>query len=113
MNTELEKIILSLTLTNSDYASKINPYLKSEFFSTSEAVVVSDLYKQFFGKYNTLPSKDSLLIELEDVSSISQETYKNTKQFIGDLYDDKKLSALSKIEPEFILEKTEKYFTFY
>lgn len=110
MNTELEKIILSLTLTNSDYASKINPYLKSEFFSTSEAVIVSDLYKQFFGKYNTLPSKDSLLIEIEDVSSISQETYKNTKQFIGDLYDDKKLSALSKIEPEFILEKTEKYF---
>lgn len=110
MNTELEKIILTLTVNDTHFAAKVNPHFKPEYFSNPETTTVAKLYQDFFQKYNALPTSESLKIELENMSSISQETFSNTKILIDDLYESKKVSALSKIEPEFILKKTENYF---
>ena len=94
MNIELEKIILTLTVNDSHFAAKVNPHFKPEYFSNPETTTVAKLYQDFFQKYNSLPTSDSLKIELENMSSISQETFSNSKVLIDEIYEPKKVSKI-------------------
>ena len=46
MNTELEKIILTLTVNDSHFAAKVNPHFKPEYFSNPETTTVAKLYQE-------------------------------------------------------------------
>lgn len=98
-----ERIILANLLSNEDFARKALPYIKSEYF---EDRLEKTLYVQistYIEKYNTVPTKESLAVELDAVSSLSDKEYGD----IVDLTNELVLSAKS--DDKWLLETTEKF----
>ena len=70
MNTLEEKIISNL-LYNSDFAAKVIPYTKEEYFEEYH-VIADEIYK-FFGKYGCSPTKDELKIEIQSRKGLTDK----------------------------------------
>lgn len=110
MSLELEKLILTSALSNIDYSSKIIQHFKSEFFSSSDSATIAKIFQKYFNEYKSLPTKDSLKVELEELKGISEETYRSSKVLIDQILDEKRVETVKKLDIEYILNKTEKYF---
>lgn len=68
----IENIILNNLVFNENFTRKVIPFLKTEYFSNSDAIVY-DLLNEYINKYNKLPTKEALLIDLSQKKGISQE----------------------------------------
>ena len=61
----LQTAILRNLITHDDYTRKVIPFLKKEYFEGSHRIVF-DKILEFVGKYNKLPTTESLKVELDD-----------------------------------------------
>ena len=61
----LQTAILRNLITHDDYTRKVIPFLKKEYFEGAHKVVF-DKILEFVGKYNKLPTTESLKVELDD-----------------------------------------------
>ena len=102
MTNRLEDTILSHLIHNEDYCRKVLPFLKDDYFaSRSDKVLFSEIYA-FVDKYNNLPTKETLIIELGNRIDITEEEYKAIKQTINGLsYEENEL--------QWLLDTTEKF----
>ena len=102
MHQTIEKTILNSLLKNEVYARKVIPFLKDEYFHDKiEKLVYSSIYK-FITKYNSLPPKDAIDIDLSN-ASITEEEFKDASSLVEDInveYDSNE---------EWIVEQTEKF----
>ena len=98
----IERTALKNLLHNEAYARKVLPFIKEEYFSDKlEGVLFSEIYK-FINKYNNLPTKESLSIEINSNKNVNEDEYKK----ITDI-----LSTLNKepIDENWLVETTEKF----
>ena len=102
MTNRLEDTILSHLIYNEDYCRKVLPFLKDDYFANrSDKVLFSEIYA-FVDKYNNLPTKETLIIELGNRKDITEEEYKAIKQTINGLsYEENEL--------QWLLDTTEKF----
>jgi replicative DNA helicase len=77
----IENLIFSQLLTNDEYARRVLPHLKDDYFSSQEAKSFLKIYNRFFSKHNKIPSKHAMLIEVEHLKS-SAEIYTNMKNLV-------------------------------
>lgn len=84
----IEDIILNNLATNDEYVRIVSPHLRKEYFTTDKTKVLFELISEFFLKYNALPSKEALQIDLEKVTGLSQNVYDDVIGFIGKLERD-------------------------
>ena len=97
-----ERTALSNLIHNEEYTRKVLPFIKEEYFADRlEGVLFSEIYK-FVEKYNSLPTKEALSIEINSNKNVNEDEYKK----ITDI-----LSTLSKepVNTEWLLETTEKF----
>ena len=68
-------------MTNEDFCRKVIPFLKSEYFHDKcEKLIFQDI-EDFFMKYNTVPSKEAVIISLDKLySALSDNIDKFNKQ---------------------------------
>ena len=99
----IEEVILNNLATNENYTRKVIPFLKNDYFDDIKHRTIFTLLDQYISKYNQIPSKEALLIELDNVKTISQETFKDCKIFFEGVYID------STTQIEWLEEKTEKF----
>ena len=102
MMERIERTALSNLIHNEEYTRKVLPFVKQEYFSDRlEGILFSEIYK-FVEKYNSLPTKEALSIEINSNKNVNEDEYKK----ITDI-----LSTLSKepINTEWLLETTEKF----
>lgn len=78
----MENIIFSQLISNDEYARKVMPHLSEEYFSSTEEKNFLKIYTRFFSKHNKIPSKQALLVEIEQLKS-SAETYVAMKEIIN------------------------------
>ena len=98
----IERTALSNLIHNEEYTRKVLPFIKEEYFADRlEGVLFSEIYK-FVEKYNSLPTKEALSIEINSNKNVNEDEYKK----ITDI-----LSTLSKepVNTEWLLETTEKF----
>jgi len=81
----LEKVILSNLIENEQYSRKVIPYLQGDYFSEPSERIIYELINHFILKYNKLPSKEILHIELSKAKNIEQRLETNCKQIIDNL----------------------------
>lgn len=81
----LEDIILSKLLNDEQYLRKVIPFLKTEYFDNSHHRQCFQLIDNFVDKYNKMPSKDILLVELEDVNIPNSDEYGRIHNYIENL----------------------------
>jgi len=98
----LEKIILKNLLNDIEYARKVLPFLKSEYFSDTDKILFQNIEK-FILKYNQVPTKDSLKIETQNLGNITDSESKKILESIDDIGNDKEENV------QWILDKTENF----
>ena len=84
-NQSLEKTILTSLLKSEDYTRKVLPYLKPEYFLTEEDRIVYKEIQNFILKYNQVPNRSALLIEIDALKNIKEEQVKSIKEFLDTL----------------------------
>ncbi len=97
-----EQVIFSNLIHNEEYARKVIPFLREDYFSDYSHKVIFHLIDDYVKKYNSFPSIEALAIDLSNKEGVSEESFKNCKTVIQSLEkDDTKL--------DWLLDKTEAF----
>jgi replicative DNA helicase len=100
----IESTILKNLIYNEEYARKTLPFLKDEYFSEHPDKTVYGLIDNFINKYNTLPSKEALGIEISE-SPLREEEFKEVTLLLDEVTQtDSEYTDLN-----WLLETTEKF----
>ena len=99
----IENTILSAIIFDNEYARKVLPFVKEEYFDAQEHKLLFGLIDNYTEKYGMPPSKEALSIDLENKTGLSESTFKDTVQLIDVLSHDPLTSK------DWLLENTEKF----
>ena len=81
----IERTVLSNLIHNEEYTRRVLPFVKEEYFSDRlEKILFTEIYK-FVNKYNALPSKEALSIEMNGSTGINEDEYKKVTDIISTL----------------------------
>ena len=100
--SRIENTIISSLFFNEDYTRKVLPFVKEEYFGNRvEQLLYGEIFK-FVEKYNNLPTKDAMLIELGQRKDINEEELNNLKDYV---------TQIQNTEPDekWLTETTEKF----
>jgi len=99
----IENTILSSLIHNEEYARKVVPFLKEEYFTDNDQKIIFTEIRKYIDDYNGLPTKEALQISIDEREDLNEERYKNISSEIGGMgYDDS-------TELDWLLDKTEKF----
>lgn len=98
-----EHVIFSNLIFNEEYARKVIPYLKEEYFSDYSDKTIFKLIDSYSKEYNSFPSKEALAIDLSNKEGINDETFKKCKDIIQHFEKDDNTKL------EWLLDKTENF----
>lgn len=99
----IENVILANLTYNEEYARKVLPFLKSEYFDSQSEKTVYQEIAAYVDKYNGLPSKEALRIAIDEKDSLNEEQYKQVSHVIDSL------KAEENANIEWLVDKTEKF----
>ena len=99
----IERTILSNLIFNEEYARKVIPFIRSEYFQDYNEKVVFDLIDNYVRKYNSFPSIEALAIDLSNKEGLNEATFKIAKEVISGLEHD------SQTKLDWLLDQTEKF----
>ena len=102
MTSSIEITILSHLLKNENYSRKVLPFLKTEYFEKREQQLIFDQIYDFIDKYNNLPTKEAIHIELEKRGDLNEETWKNAQKVLNSL-------AIEDTDERWLVDATERY----
>ena len=102
MNSIVEKVILENLLYNENYTRKVIPFLKDEYFQTKEDKVIYKTVSEFVSKYNKLPTKEALLVDLSNNKNLTQQEYDSMVTKINDF-------STSEQDEQWLVDETEKF----
>jgi len=81
----IERTAIRNLIHNEPYCRKVLPFIKEEYFTDRlEKVLFTEIYK-FVNKYNNLPTKESLSIEINGNKSINEDEYKQVTDILSTL----------------------------
>ena len=98
-----ETLILKHLIDDEGYARRTLPYLKSEYFSEKSDKLVYESIDRFINKYNNLPTREALTLEIDSESNISDEDFNACKSTISELIVDEEENK------DWLVETTEKF----
>jgi replicative DNA helicase len=100
---KIENIIFSNLIYKEDYARKVIPFLKSDYFYDRIDKTLFQLITNYCDAYNKFPTKEILLIELASKNGLSQDEYDLVKNNIDELRESEKS------EVDWLVDKTEEF----
>ena len=81
----IETTAIRNLIHNEEYCRKVLPFIKEEYFNDRlEKILFSEISK-FVNKYNNLPTKESLSIEINTNKSINEDEYKKITDILSTL----------------------------
>jgi len=98
----IERTAIRNLIHNEAYCRKVLPFIKEESFTDRlEKLLFTEIYK-FVNKYNNLPTKESLSIEINSNKSINEDEYKQVTDILSTLNPEP-------VNLEWLVETTEKF----
>ena len=88
MQARIEQTILKNLLRNEEYARKVLPFVKDDYFTVEEDRVLFKEIKDFIVKYNNIPTVDALLIEVDSIASLKEDQVKRIVDTVKELHKD-------------------------
>jgi len=98
----IERTTLTNLIYNEDYCRKVIPFIKPIYYSDRQERVVFEEIEKFLDKYNTLPTKETLTIGIDNRKDINDEDYKKVVDIISTL--DK-----TEVDLQWLHDETEKF----
>ena len=99
---KVEFLILRNLLYNEEYARKVLPFLKNEYFEDLSQKIVFEEISKFINQYNKLTTKEILYIEIENRRDITDSSFKEVVDIVKQFED-------SPSEYEWLVNTTEKW----
>ena len=100
--SRIENTIISSLFFNEDYTRKVLPFVKEEYFGNRvEQLLFGEIFK-FVEKYNNLPTKDAMLIELGQRKDINEEELNHLKDYVTQIQN-------TEPDEQWLTETTEKF----
>jgi archaellum biogenesis ATPase FlaH len=99
----IENTIINHLIYNENYTRKTLPFVKKEYFTSYTDKVLFGLVEDYVRKYNTIPTKEALFIELNGLDNISQDVYKQCHEALMSLQEP------DKVNENWLYETTEKF----
>ena len=88
MEKRLEQTILKNLIQSEEFARKVIPFLKSEYFADSSEQLLYKEITHYFDKYSKSPTLEALLINLENITGQPEQVVKNSKELLKTLPKD-------------------------
>jgi len=104
MQQRVEALILKNLMHNEEYSRKVLPFLNKEYFMEHTDKLLYEQVSTFINKYNNLPTKEALTIELDN-TSLKEEEFEDVIGLLGYLEGEKN----EKPDLTWLLETTEKF----
>ena len=98
----IELIILRNLIYNEEYARKVIPFIKDEYFEDQNQKIIFQEISSFIQQYNKLATKEILSIEVEKRSDINDTNFKEIVDIITSLEDEVG-------ELDWLIDSTEKW----
>jgi hypothetical protein len=99
---KVEFLILKCLLNDEGYARKVLPFIKEEYFEEFNQKVVFEEIKKFITEYNSNPTRETLIIDVDDRSDLNQQQYGEICNLIQNL------DSIS-VEDDWLIDTTEKW----
>ena len=100
----LEKTILKNLIYNEEYARKVIPHIRADYFSDVNEKNIFKEVQDFANKYKTLPTHEALVINFSESKSLSESEVRTAISILDDIKNDKEPS-----EQQWLVEQTEKF----
>ena len=85
MSQTIERTTLTQLVTNEQYARKVLPFMKSDYFADKTERTVFEEIAKFVDKYNKIPTQTSLEIEVSGRKDLNEEEFKKVVAVIKTL----------------------------
>mgnify|MGYP001181275885 CR=1 FL=1 len=100
----IEEVILRNLVGNEEYTRKVVPFLSNEYFHDSQEKVLFEEIAKHITKYNGLPTKETLLISLDALDTITEDQFSDLSKLVSQIDADE-----SKTDEQWLLDETEKF----
>ena len=104
MQQRVEALILKNLIHNEEYSRKVLPFLKKDYFMEHADKLLYTQVDSFINKYNNLPTKEALVIELDN-TPLKDEEFENVTGLLDYLEGQKNEQS----DITWLLETTEKF----
>ena len=98
----IEQTILANLISNEQYARKVLPFLKPEYFQDNNEKIVFDEISKFAVKYSKLPTSISLQVELDNRKDLNEQVYKDITTLVETLNTEP-------VDEQWLLDTTETF----
>lgn len=102
---KLETTILKNLIFSEEYTRKVLPFIQSDYFTDNKEKIVFNLVSEFVNKFKTLPTYESLVIDLNDRKSLNEQEVKGAMVLLNDIKSVEKEPS----EIQWLVEQTEKF----
>lgn len=85
INDKIELLILRSLLHNENYARKILPFVIDEYFQDNNERIVFKYIKKFIQDFNSLPTREAILIQINKHETLLGEQYKTISDLVDSL----------------------------
>lgn len=99
----IEKAIFANLVFNEQYARKALPFIKTEYFQSRTDQALFKIIDQYVAKYNSLPSKTALAVEVGDYVGLNDNEEQALQELVGSLVED------VTTDQDWLSEQTEKF----
>ena len=100
----LETTILKNLIYNEEYARKVVPFIRQDYFSDQTERNVFKEISDFTNKYKTLPTHEALVINFTESKLLTEPEVRNAVNLLNQIHDDKEPS-----EQQWLTEQTERF----
>jgi replicative DNA helicase len=99
----IENIVIGNLIHNEEFARKVVPFLKSEYFTDRAQRIAFDVIDEFIKKYNKLPTKEALEVELGQSKTLSENDYASVTTLVQEIAPD------TNTDIDWLVNQTEKF----
>lgn len=102
MTEKIESTIIRNLLCNEEYYRKVVPFIKSDYFQEYDEKTIFEEIHDFSTKFDKVPTKEVLIINLQNRNDLTEETYKQSVQKIKEYSEEW-------VDTDWLLSSTEKW----
>lgn len=99
----IEHLIFSHIINSDDFSRKVVPFIKPEYYKEQEDRVIFNIVSTYLTKYNRIPTKEAIYIDLSNYQNISDSVFEDVKKVLGELECDENTDI------NWLVDQTEKW----
>lgn len=99
----IEQVIIGHLLNSEDYAKRVLPYLKLDYFEDPAQKRIVELTGQYVEKYSKTPNAEVLMVLVDRIKGLSEDDYSGVEKLLSEVEADKST------DQDWLLEATEKF----